>query len=364
VQTIFHLFPEPKLIGFTKLVDAPKFNLTDWFNGKFQTRFEAWLDNYLGFRGYFVKTDNELNYLLFKENHQKTEQKLIIGRDNYLYEKNYIDSSIGRDYRPLNELNERVKSLKILQDKLEKHSIGFILLISPSKASFYPEYIPPALIEKTIEPNPKTNYERVLPLIKENKINYIDARELFLNQKGVSQYPLFPRSGTHWTRYGSCLIMQRLLIEDGRQLNDKYNIPDCSNIKLNSVPQGEDRDLADLSNLWYSKMFYQELAYPIFAKASASLNDIDMLMIGDSFGWGILRNLRGSWAVKNFNFYYYFNSDYDYNNVSNPINKDDSNHLKQEILKRNLVVIEANEAALNDIGFGFIDSAITALKDE
>jgi len=360
-QTFFDILPEPSLIGFTEEIVTPSFNFTDWFNGSFQASIKNWYDQDLGLKSYLVKTDNEINYLLFNEIHQKTSSKIIIGKEDYLYEDNYIKSYIGRDYKDTKILEERIKNLKIIQDLLRERKIAFVFLIAPSKASFYPEYIPPELIYKTIDPDPATNYNRIIPILDKENINYIDGRDFLLNKKYSSQYPLFSKSGTHWTRYGSCLMTNEIMKEASNQLHEELILINCDDVMISPEPKFEDRDLADLANLWSDNSFLQELAYPKKSVSEEFLNDVSLLQIGDSFSWGILNNLKKGKIVKDYNFYYYFNSDYDYQDNVFDINKN-LEVLRESILEKQIVVIEANEASLKDVGFGFIDAGIEALK--
>ena len=359
-QSFFHLLPEVSLRGVILTGGQPRLSIKNWFNGKFQTAFESWFDSNLGLRGYFVKTDNEINYRLFDEIHQKTQQKIIVGERNNLFEKNYIDSFVGRDHKSFDELQQRVADLKKLQDALSERGIDFVFLVAPSKATFCPENMPSQFLEDTSEQNQIGNYDQVLPLLSINNINYVDARYFLLEQKSSSKYPLFSKSGTHWTQYGSCLVVEKVLAEVNDKFENNYALPDCEDIEISVTPRKEDKDLADLANLWSARQFYQPLAYPRFDQPV--FNDINLLMVGDSFSWAFLKNIFESGAVRDYNFYYYFNSDYNSQNISVPVNKD-NNFLKQEILKRNLVIVEANDAGLGDIGFGFVSSALNALEN-
>ncbi len=362
-QGVFHFFPEEELFGITEKTKRPTFSFSGWINKTFQKDFETWIDGKLGLRGFFVKTDNEINYLLFNEIHQKTGTRLIVGEDNYLFEYNYIETYLGKDYEKTSILRKRVEELKRLQDILKEKGIALIFLMSPSKASFYSEHIPRELVFDTAKENPETNYKRILPILEENKINYFDSLNFFLEKKENTDYPLFSKSGTHWTRYGSCLVLEKLIEETSNQLNSNFLIPDCSNVDISSIPKYEDRDLADLSNLWYKKMFFQDLAYPQFQYDPENINDIRLLMIGDSFSWGILSNIRESGAMIDYNFYYYFNSDYNNRNIIVTPVTDDKEVLKEIILSKNLIIIEATETALNNVGFGFIETAIDAFSE-
>jgi len=362
-QYIFKFTPETELVGFTKEASFPSLSIKSWYNKSFQKELEDYFDQNLGFKSFLIKTDNQFNFLLFNEIHQKTNSKIIVGENNYLFENNYIKSYIGRDYRDTEILEDRIKSLAELQDELMQLGKTFVFLIAPSKASFYSEHIPEELIYKTADADPLNNYKRILPLLNKYNINYIDGLEYLLDKKEKSQYPLFPKGGTHWTRYASCLVSNEVLSELDNIGYEPIDLLNCENVDIYHEPKDEDRDLIDLANLWSKKIFYEDLAYPKKSTSTESLNDINLLMIGDSFSWGIMHNLKNGKSLENYNLYYYFNSDYDMAGNMKPVSKDNTT-LKEEILKQDLVIIESNEASLKDIGFGFIDAGFSALKHE
>jgi len=86
-------------------------------------------------------------------------------------------------------------------------------------------------------------------------------------------------------------------------------------------------------------------------------------MIGDSFSLGILNNFKYGKVITYYHLYYYFNSDYDIANNSKQVIRDNV-ILKEAILQNDLIIIEANEASLKDIGFGFIEAGIEVLNNE
>jgi hypothetical protein len=352
-QAAFKFWPEAELVGSSVPAPRPQFSFASWLDGSFQSATEKYLEFHLGFKGYLIRTDNEINYLLFHEIHQKTGSKLIVGQDNYLYEKSYIDSSIGRDSVPASQLEDRVKKLQQLQLELQTKNIALVLLIAPSKASYYPKYVPSTLTFKTSDPTPPTNYEQVLPLLNKYGINYLDGRAYFLSQKASTSYPLFSKSGTHWTRYGSCLITGQLLANISQQLKIKVNLPDCSDVVIRPTPLAEDRDLADLTNLWWEKQFYQPLAYPKLTNALPN-NNLNVLAVGDSFVWGIIKNIKAGKLLNSLDFYYYFNTYYKFDTAVGPVNRQ-SAAVSANLAKKNVVLIEVNETGLNDIGYGFLD---------
>lgn len=142
-----------------------------------------------------------------------------------------------------------------------------------------------------------------------------------------------------------------------------FNIPDCERVELNNIPQGDDFDLAELMNIWTPSVFYQTLAYPKLKTQFSSASDLNFLIVGDSFVWGLLRNIEDAKLLKDYNFYYYFNTDYGYNKSVKTIDKENISRLKEEILKHKVILLENNEAGLSLGDFGFLDASIKALSE-
>ena len=238
------------------------------------------------------------------------------------------------------------------------------MLISPSKATFFPEYIPRAFIASTAEANQATNYEQVIPLLKKYGVSVVDGRDFFLARKASSTEPLFSKSGTHWTRYGACLMTAQLVEQIAKERKETLRAPKCDDVRIASVPEGEDRDLADLTNLWNKRVFYQPLAYPKADNRVKMPNDLHALIVGDSFSWGLLHIMNDQQLVKGYDFYYYFQTHYKPDYSSTPVADEPKDALKQTLADHNLVIVEANEAALGDMGFGFVGEAVGELQSK
>lgn len=85
------------LHGVFEQAATPTPTTRSWLSGAFQKEAERWIDEHIGFKAWFVKTDNQLNHWLFRENHQKTGSNIILGKNDHLYEQAYIDAWLGRD---------------------------------------------------------------------------------------------------------------------------------------------------------------------------------------------------------------------------------------------------------------------------
>lgn len=350
-QAVFHFAPEPELYGAIIPAEKPILSFKNWLDGDLQKKAENFYDQKIGFRNALIKTDNQFNYWLFNETYQKTQSPLIIGKENYLYEKNYLETFLGRDLILNEQLEDRIKNLKKLQDRLKEQKIPFLFIIAPIKTSVYPEYLPKKYLAMPTDLN---NYTQIILLLEKYKINYWDGRAYFLENKSSSPYPLFPKGGTHWSYYGACLADYEILTE----LKLKSNLINCAEVNIENSPQGRDKDLAELINLWNIYNFNEKLAYPKNNPELREKSNLNALIVGDSFVW----NLLNYFNFKSYDFYYYFNSNSALPKKESSEIKKDPNNLKEAILKHNLVIIEASESALNDIGFGFINSALNALN--
>ena len=79
---------------------------------------------------------------LFNKSYMDKEQ-IIIGRDGQLFADYDIKQYCNpHPPIPLSLMESRVKEIADLQDLLARRGVIFLLLITPSKAATYPEYIP------------------------------------------------------------------------------------------------------------------------------------------------------------------------------------------------------------------------------
>ena len=142
LQMQFKFLPEKHLSGKTFKAGLPELELSWILKGEYQSKVETWLKTKLGFRGKLVRTDNQLNYWLFGLMSSRSHTPLILGEDDFLFEKSYIDF-----YNRLSPAKEGVlevvaANLAELKGLLAKKGIPLLIVISPSKAEVYPEKLP------------------------------------------------------------------------------------------------------------------------------------------------------------------------------------------------------------------------------
>jgi len=110
-----------------------------WLSGNFQNKKEKYHNENFGFRTLGVRINNQIAFSLFS----KTKAHGVeVGRNDYLYEKEYIEAYLGQNFVGDSAINERLRKLKFLQDTLAKMGKTMILVYAAGKGSYYPEFFP------------------------------------------------------------------------------------------------------------------------------------------------------------------------------------------------------------------------------
>ena len=94
------------------------------------------------------------------------------------------------------ELRPFVQDLRRFQDFCASQGTAFVLVITPSKATLYPENMPAGWLRR-YHPGPR-DYDHLLPLLRERGIHYVDGHRLTTELKARPPVPVFPIGGIHW----------------------------------------------------------------------------------------------------------------------------------------------------------------------
>ena len=85
-------FPEVSLSGAEKRFTETPFTMETWLDGSYQQAMNYYRERKMGLRSYLVKTFNQIHYTLFNRitGASGGRTDVVIGKDNWLYEKAYI----------------------------------------------------------------------------------------------------------------------------------------------------------------------------------------------------------------------------------------------------------------------------------
>jgi len=334
------------LDGYYLDTEKSKFSWKDWFSGSFQETKDKYLNDHFGFRSLFIRLNHQLRFSLF--NKTKTAW-ITVGKENYLYEFNYIKAFYGDDFIGNDSIEKRMHKLRLLQDTLNHLGKKLIVVLAPGKGSFYPEYIP----DEFHQERSTTNLEIYRQYIEKLQINCIDFHKYFIDNKHNFPYPLYPQYGIHWSIYTSCLAADSIV----RYIEKLSNIrmPHLYWEKVNmSKPRYRDRDIADALNLFFSPKTF-EMAYPeLQFESESGKTKPSLLVVSDSF-YGTIFDLGLDSIYTNHHWWYYNEVIYPETSGNNWLPTSDIN-AHEEMLNYDIIIILSTDANLPKFGWGFIEN--------
>ncbi|MEM9024864.1 MAG: hypothetical protein AAGB22_14040, partial [Bacteroidota bacterium] len=245
------------LAGAVVLAEDVPFTWEGWFDRSFQHKKTIYLNEHFGFRTSMVQLHNQLDFSLFEEVHAKG---VVIGKEWYLYEKNYIRAVKGLDFLGDSLIRAQTARIAQVQDTLQKLGVHLQMILAAGKGTFFPEYLP-ARFDSI--PNGPTNYATYLQSFDEAGVHHVDFNAWFRAMKDTSRYPLYPRCGIHWSKYGEHLVADSLLRLVG-QLGP-WRLPRLvtDTIVMDDFNRSTDYDIGRGANLLFRLPTYP-MAYPEF----------------------------------------------------------------------------------------------------
>lgn len=354
LQAKLQVVPVAALDGYFDQTPPPELSWSELRSGTFQPQLEAYLEQHLGFRSWFLRLRNQLSYSLFG---QTTVSTVISGKDDVLFQPISIDAYMGAGYAP-DEMDHRVRWLKTIQDSLQAHGTQFLLVMAPGKARILPHMLPDRYAR---QPRKPSNYDAVAQATRKYGVNVLDAAALMVRWQDTTRYPLFPRGGTHWSGYATALVADTLF-RRVEQLT-RLDLPDFAShglsvaTSIDSIRYTDDDIQKILNRMWEVPPY--PMAYPRvkFAADTSGKRRANALVIGDSF------------AQSFYGFYPYYQqlftpaarywSGNEY--IYWPENAPESHtvrdlDLRQQLAGRDVVMIICTEQNLGQLGFGFINS--------
>ncbi len=363
-QFAFHQFKD--LRGVIVDQPMPELTLESYRDGLFQKQTEEHLKQHFGYRQPLIRFYNQYLWDFYRKTHVSKEQ-IAFGKDNWFYEPGPVSDYYQRQFRyyaadsteMASMLSKEAHRLLRLQQVLESHGVHLIVCLVPAKDLICPEHLPE--IQDTTylgEPKISARFFNEKELTRLG-VNHLNLEQWFLQIKDTVDFALFPKTGTHWTKYAalhgadtlirymehlSSINMKNLVIGP-RELDDARN---------------PDDDLESLLNLM------RPIQKPKYYYADAMADDDTtaikpkMIVIGDSFWWTIAAQIPLDEFFSKAP-YWYYNSTVYYDERYHSVDELD---LAEELLSSDFVVLfycAAQQYRMND---GFTQKALEALGVE
>lgn len=357
IQARFHFSKEANLAGAFTVAPHPELTWQGLRDNTYQPALEQYLEDRIGFRPYLIRLRNQLSFSLFRV---ARSSDIVVGQHEVLFQPGPIESYLGHDLLPTDEVRFRVRRLRAVQRELTRRGVQLLFVMAPSKARFQPEDLPARLRPA---PGTVTNYDRFTQEMQADSVALLNLVPVFAHWKTTKPYPLFPRAGTHWSGYGSTLAADTLLRHlehlSGLRFPQVRTLGPPRVVRTADSLRGTDNDLGWPLNLMQLRettpLAYRRLAFDLPQPGQSRPS---VLFVGDSFTWGLM--LFSPYMQREFadstRFWYYNNAvhlpDSTYHDTGIKVG---SLNLKQQLESRKFIVLLLTEHNLVENEFGFTD---------
>ncbi len=347
LQRVSGIFNEARLKGAYIVPERPEFSVDSFLGGSFQKKYEAYENYSFGFRPFLIKLKNSLDFILYRD---IDNTDLMAGKNDVLYSRGSADRTMWGKYYNGREINNNtLAKIKFLKEKVESGGGHLIALMVPSKESVMPEYLPSSYDHAKHE---NSDYEDFIAGYEREGISYIDLCSYFRKLYPQSKYPLFTKTGFHWSTYGASVAQDTILKYCQSLLTLPIPYYERKGVEFSDTARFADADFEDLMNLYFSiqqsKYVYPKLE---IVKSSLSNHRPKVIIIGDSFFWQIkdLRKLVNIFSDDS-KYWYYFRKSF-------PLSDEAGSDMKfldvvQELESADFVILESSMGTLGEFPFG------------
>lgn len=323
-------YEEEPLFGSYEKAEEPVLQLKNWLSGAYQKQKATYRNEQIGFRPRMIRFYNQWHYNLYNE---ARANNVIIGKEEYLFGKEYIKAYQGKDFMGEEVIAEKMAKLLKIKDTLAQKNIDLVVILAPGKASYFPEFIPDEYKKAKDAP---TNQAEIKKQLQENKIKCLDFFGWFDIMKPNAAYPLFPKTGIHWSKYAEVLVADSLLQYISQLRKSPMPVMDTTGFEIDTEARDTDDDIEKGLNIFY-KIPDLEMGYftsEIIVDSSIAYPKVSM--VGDSYCWGLVGLGLLEKGFNKGDFWYYFNELH---------KKDEAMQLRADI-KDVIGRIEANDALI------------------
>ena len=299
LQSFTHIVKMNPLKGFDKEEQPPvELSFKTYYDGSYQDYLTEHAKRNTGFREFFIRNYNQVAYSCFNK---ITNKNIVKGHDQELYLKMYLNEATGVTFKQhfadvdeaKAEAQKNVEETLRLIDTLHQHGKAFLFLFAPTKPAVYPDKLPSYyknhLFDFSLE-------EYYIQLFKENHIPHIDFYHYFQDIKDTFPYPLYPRTGTHWSEatipYVADSVLKKLAEITGYKLPSVHYIDD----NLSTDYSVQDGELEASMNLLFP-LNKPAIPRPVFELTDTVGTDKpNLLVVADSY----FTQLRNSTFIEAF----------------------------------------------------------------
>jgi hypothetical protein len=161
----------------------------------------GWFNDHFGFRSVLIRLKNEVDYQLFK-----TSDKVLIGREGWLFDKGLADNIVEDATNPTLE-KQIISAIRDLRDCLAPHNIRLVFVLNSTKTTIYARFLRTRL---PVDPPPRLAPRIAESLRYESGISFIDGEQILAKH---SDEELFYKTDLHFNLKGAAYVYREMLAQ-------------------------------------------------------------------------------------------------------------------------------------------------------
>ena len=286
-----------------KVKKRPEWTFRTMLSGEWQKQFEQWFNTkMIPFRSTLIKLHNQFFYTVFLKSYMYSGG-IVVGKQRYLYEMQYITKyyNVAHGKYTQETFNTWADELQTLADFFRQRGQQFIYIITPSKASYQPEYLP--VCRRCDPSNTRPDYYGFTNTLKKRGFKFIDASQMVLDAKKDFEPFMFPKGGIHWTSLAGAFATRNLI----KEIATKYPVPELQfTYRLDQKPREIDMDLAGLLNVFARPRHYLVPEVVIKPMPRKTKQPLKVAIVSGSFMFEVAGILAKTKLFDQIDFYFYW----------------------------------------------------------
>jgi len=363
VQQVTGMVGVRRLEGAVAEVTKPHLTFDSYKSLSWQNQLEEYVASHFGFHESVIRMYNQYLWSFYRKTYAAD---VAIGKDKWLYGKNSVRDhyrQLAYEYADGNETLQRrfekdLHRLKKVQDLLDERGTKLFVLICPAKDLIYPEHLPES--GNWVMRDGMRAIDFYPQAFADQGINFVDVNAWFQQIKDTVGYPLFTRSGMHWSNI-ACVHASDSIFRYMEHLTGK-NMPDMKiGPMYTDAPRNPDADLERNLNLASRIMPTEQYYYAdVEVLSDSTATKLNLITMGDSFFWNMCYSLPMDSLFERHPYWYYFSTifyDPQHTHVSQ-IN------LVDELDHADVLMISLSATQLYDINHGLLSQALVKLSSK
>lgn len=163
-----------------------------------------YVEDHFALRQRLITANAALEAALF---HTSAQDSVLLGEEDWLFYKETVDDYLHTDPLTERELFGAARTLALLSEYAQSCGASLTFTVAPNKASLYPNYLPYVGIPL----NGEDDIDRLIPLLEEQGVAYVDLFAPFEERYRERGQVLYHAADSHWTNQGAALAHDTLM---------------------------------------------------------------------------------------------------------------------------------------------------------